>query len=1048
MSVSITSVESVAKLDVSATLKPSKRKDINCINDLIIHKAETIPDTVLIAYPASDRENGSLAEYTAKELDLFADAAATRLTSMGLVPRQKRSDKSEVVGLLGPSNLDYFIALLALTRMGFAVLFLSTRLPIEAYVSLLEKSSCANIVASDKFSKTIQSIEEVYSVRRFPLLDRSIYAVMSETELRFQRRVELINEENCIAFIVHSSGSTGLPKPIFQTHRSCLSNYALGSGFRALVTLPLFHNHGIATTFRGIVANKRTVFYNANLPLTNSNLVEAMKAAEPESFHCVPYALKVLAESDEGVAALTKCKLVLFGGSSLPDELGDLLVSAGVYVVGHYGATEMGQLMTSFRDSEDKAWNYMRPLPKVVPYLRFLPVSDGVFECVVLDGLPTKILSNSDDPPNSFHTRDTFEAHPTIPNAWKYLGRLDDRVTLVNGEKVLPVPYEHQIRQNDLVQDCLVFGVGKAFPGILVIPSEKGRDTSKEVLLERLKPSIEAANTRTEKFGQIPMEMVEILQHDIDYPRTDKGTMIRAASYKHFAELIEEVYVRFETPEDADAQRKLDSADLEAYLMDLFTNRVGVAGLSLDKDFFEAGTDSRQAIAARGHIMREIYLAGRTLGQNVVFEHPSIRALAKHLYSISIGSMRDRKDDVEVMWELIEKYSSFPRFVPGNEIPQGDVVLLTGATGSLGAHLLSQLLALPNVMAVYCLVRAESTAAAQDRITQSLAARRLPSLSAPEKVKALPSDLSKPDLGLDETTLTTLKRTLTSVIHSAWAVNFNIGVASFEPHHIRGTYNLLRVCQSVPFHRPARFSFISSISAAAGTPVPASIKEAYIQNPGHAQNMGYARSKFVAEHIVRAAGRSTGQDTRVLRTGQLIGDTINGLWNDTEAIPLMIRSAVTIRALPRLDEMPSWLPVDKCAEATLDLSGLRIPFVDAGVLSGIDLVYHLQNPRLFSWSDDLLPALKEAGLEFETVSQREWIQRLREGEPDPEKNPTIKLLEFFVEKYDNDMPGRKGLVFETSKTGERTGVIRDGVDVVGSGLIKKCVSEWAKCWMK
>lgn len=254
------------------------------------------------------------------------------------VLQERRSEKSEVVALLGPSNLDYFIALLALSRMGFTVLFLSTRLPIEAYVSLLQKTECTKVVASDKFSKTVGSIQEIYSLRSFPILDHSTYAARPQKGTRFQRHVELIREENCIAFIVHSSGSTGLPKPIFQTHRSCLLNYSVGGGFRALVTLPLFHNHGIATTFRGIVANKRIVFYNANLPHTNLNLVNSIKAANPESFHGVPYALKVLAESAEGIAALTKCKLVLFGGSSLPDELGDLLVNAGVYVVGHYGA--------------------------------------------------------------------------------------------------------------------------------------------------------------------------------------------------------------------------------------------------------------------------------------------------------------------------------------------------------------------------------------------------------------------------------------------------------------------------------------------------------------------------------------------------------------------------------------------------------------------------------------------------------------------------------------------------------------------------------------
>lgn len=342
-------------LDAPNASKVSKPEPINSINDLIIHKAETIPNTPLIAYPASEHGSSDLADYTAKDLDNFVDEAAKEYTRIGLLPKvriplfsfnpytktpsqERRSTKSEVVALLGPSNLDYVITFLALSRMGFAVLFLSTRLPTEAYVSLLQKTACTKIVASPRFAATVASIQAVpHPISSFPQLSGDVYT-RRPSSARFARQTELVDEENCISFIVHSSGSTGLPKPIFQTHRACLSNYALGSGMRAFVTLPLFHNHGLATTFRGIVSGKRTVLYNANLPLTNGHLVGALRAAEAESFHCVPYALKVLAETEDGVEALRRCRLVLFGGSSCPDELGDMLVERGVYIVGHYGA--------------------------------------------------------------------------------------------------------------------------------------------------------------------------------------------------------------------------------------------------------------------------------------------------------------------------------------------------------------------------------------------------------------------------------------------------------------------------------------------------------------------------------------------------------------------------------------------------------------------------------------------------------------------------------------------------------------------------------------
>lgn len=214
--------------------------------------------------------------------------------------------------------------------------------------------------------------------------------------------------------------------------------------------------------------------------------------------------------------------------------------------------------------------------------------------------------------------------------------------------------------------------------------------------------------------------------------------------------------------------------------------------------------------------------------------------------------------------------------------------------------------------------------------------------------------------------------------------------------------------------------------------------------------MGYARSKWVAEHIIKAAALSTGMEARVLRSGQIIGDSVMGLWNSTEAIPLMFRAAVTLGALPALDETPSWLPVDKSAQAVLELTNLA---EGGSKVEGYfqrredsDVVYHVQNPHTSEWTKDILPALAAAGLEFEIVGQREWVQRLRDGEQDPTLNPTVKLLDFFADKYDNDKPGRSGLVFETQKTEDRSHAIRGGFDVVKSGLLAKCVENWKRAW--
>ena len=314
------------------------------------------------------------------------------------------------------------------------------------------------------------------------------------------------------------------------------------------------------------------------------------------------------------------------------------------------------------------------------------------------------------------------------------------------------------------------------------------------------------------------------------------------------------------------------------------------------------------------------------------------------------------------------------------------------------------------------------------------------------KIAAFPSTLGREDLGLPTSAINELRGSLTHVIHAAWAVNFTLGVRSFEQQHIKGIQNLINLCLSSSKASPAEFYFCSSISAAAATPLPACIAEGPIPELAHAQHMGYARSKLVAERIVHAAAKTTGMVAKVLRIGQIVGDTESGFWNPTEAIPLMLQTAKTLGALPALDETPAWLPVDVVANAVLELSGIDSNDKAKSLAHDPNVVYHVQNSKTFRWTEDLLPALRQAGLKFETVPKREWVQRLRESDQDPQKNPTIKLLDFFTEKYDNDAPGRSGLSFAMENTEAASPSLAGGVELINNGLIKRFVDAWAPRW--
>lgn len=258
-------------------------------------------------------------------------------------------------------------------------------------------------------------------------------------------------------------------------------------------------------------------------------------------------------------------------------------------------------------------------------------------------------------------------------------------------------------------------------------------------------------------------------------------------------------------------------------------------------------------------------------------------------------------------------------------------------------------------------------------------------LASRRKVVALPSDLSHPKLGLSPRDYQAVSQDLRSIIHCAWSVNFNMHLSSFEKSNIAGVNHLLSLCRSSPTQASMNFcSSVSTCSRATATPVPESVPELE-----WAQGMGYAQSKSVAEHICAKAAEQ-GITSHVLRVGQIVGDTKHGVWNAQEAVPMMIQTAVTIGALPKLKETPSWLPVDIVAQAIADIS-----------LSDSESSFaNVTHPKTFSWTKDLLPALRSAGLDFEEVEPKEWVQRLRASNPDPKVNPPIKLVDFFASKYD------------------------------------------------
>jgi acyl-coenzyme A synthetase/AMP-(fatty) acid ligase len=360
------------------------------------------------------------------------------------------------------------------------------------------------------------------------------------------------------AFIFHTSGtSTGLPKPIFQSHKAALGVLPVLDGQQnaTFTTTPLYHG-GIADCLTAWTSNALIwLFPASDVPITSKNIRSSLSAAKRASleqsvaeikyFSCVPYLLQMLVEEPQGIRILQGMEIVGVGGAALNKSTGSQLVKDGIRLVSRFGSAECGFLLSSHREyDEDKEWEYFR-LPPNNKSLVF-EEQDGsskLSELVVKAGWPHMTKVNR--PNGNFATSDLFEPHPKVKGAWRHHSRSDSQITLSTGMKFDPEPLENLVASSSsLIREVLVFGSGRQDPGILVFLSSESMGMNAPALDEEIWKVIQAANSEGQNHTRIHRNLIVIMplmQPILD--RSSKGSLMRGSMEQKFAYEINQAYI-------------------------------------------------------------------------------------------------------------------------------------------------------------------------------------------------------------------------------------------------------------------------------------------------------------------------------------------------------------------------------------------------------------------------------------------------------------------------------------------------------------------------
>ncbi|TMP46554.1 hypothetical protein CWB96_13445 [Pseudoalteromonas citrea] len=240
------------------------------------------------------------------------------------------------------------------------------------------------------------------------------------------------------------------------------------------------------------------------------------------------------------------------------------------------------------------------------------------------------------------------------------------------------------------------------------------------------------------------------------------------------------------------------------------------------------------------------------------------------------------------------------------------VVLLTGATGFLGCHILSQLMDTTQAK-VYCLVRAPSLKKAQQRLQNTAASYQL-KIDMRRIVPVL-GDMERPQLGLSKKNWLKLCAEVEHIVHTASYVNHIQPYFAFKKS-VAGTNELLTMATSQTLKM---MHFVSSTTAS--TQVNNShfsvnpIEDFINTDDASLICSGYGQSKWVQEENIRQASEY-GVPYTIYRFSEISGSSTTGIGNTDDIFHRILRMMLSVPV--RAQGMPYLLdiiPVDKAAQS-------------------------------------------------------------------------------------------------------------------------------------